>query len=104
MRTANRVFQDLGTTGYRGLLSAFLVLLHCYADSTDISIGSPFVPRTELPFDNSIGFFVNTVVLRNRFSPSSTFRQLVVGVGMTVRAALGHCDLPFEQVMDAVHA
>jgi hypothetical protein len=98
----HRSFQDLGTTPFRGLLAAFVVFLHFYSGAADVSIGTPVVPRTELPLDDYIGFFVNTVVLRLRLSPQTTFRELAVEIANVVRAAIAHCDLPFEQIVDAV--
>jgi hypothetical protein len=103
LATINQVLRDLGATTYRGLLAAFNVLLYCYTEQTDISIGSPFVPRTDLSISNLMGFFVTTVVLRNQFSPRSTFRELTTQVAGKVRAAVAHCELPFEQMVDAVH-
>jgi non-ribosomal peptide synthetase component F len=79
----------------------FYVLLYCYTGMTDLSVGSPFKPRCA-GIDDLIGFFVNTVVLRARFSVDFTFEQLLTAVSQMVREAISHCDLTFDKVVDAV--
>lgn len=98
---ANSFFASAGTSSYRGLCAAFNVLLHCYSGQTDISLGSPFMPRCR-GIEQLIGFFVNTVVLRTDLSGDPTFRKLIRQVDVTVHGALTHSDLTFDKILDSV--
>ena len=98
---ARRFFEDSGTTSYRSLCAAFVVLLHCYTGLNDISLGTPCTPRCR-GIENLIGFFVNTVVLRIGFEKGFSFRQLIRKVDVTLFGALTHSDLPLHMVVDAV--
>jgi hypothetical protein len=97
----NQFFRDSGTTPYRGLCAVFNVFLHCYTGLTDISVGSPFFPRCT-GVESLIGFFVNTVVVRNDLSGDPTFRALMKRVDEVVRGAIQHSDLTFDKLVEAV--
>jgi non-ribosomal peptide synthetase component F len=89
------------TTSFRGLLATFNVFLYSYTGTTDISVGSPVSPPSELGLEDLIGFFVNTVVLRTRLLPELTFRDLLGQVDKVVREAVKHSDLPFDRIVEA---
>ncbi len=99
--TSNSFFAAAGTSSYRGLCAAFNILLHCYSGQTDISLGSPFMPRCR-GIEHLIGFFVNTVVLRTDLSGDPTFRKLIRQVDVSVHGALTHADLTFDKILDSV--
>ncbi|MEV4820400.1 amino acid adenylation domain-containing protein [Micromonospora sp. NPDC049274] len=91
-----------GVTRFMVLLAAFQLLLGRYADVRDVSVGSPVAGRTRPEFDDLIGFFVNTVVLRARWRDTDTFADLLARARDTVLGAYEHQDVPFEQVVEAV--
>ena len=97
----NQFFRESGTTPYRGLCAVFNVFLHCYTDLKDISVGSPFFPRCS-GIEHLIGFFVNTVVIRNDLSGDPTFRTLMERVDDVVRGAIQHSDLTFDKLVEVV--
>jgi hypothetical protein len=101
LTASHRLFSDSGTTDYRGLFAAFLVLLYCYTKQTDLSVGSPFSPRCT-GIEDLIGFFVNTVVLRVDVSGNPTFREVMRHVDGVVSAAIEHSDLTFDKVVEVV--
>lgn len=98
---AERFFAENGSTSYRSLCAAFIVLLYCHTGLHDISLGTPCTPRAR-GIENLIGFFVNTVVLRVRFNDHLSFRQLIRKVDVTLFGAIAHSDLPLHMVADAV--
>lgn len=102
VNAANDFFNTARTSSFRGLCAAFNVFLYCHTGITDISMGSPVSPRCPPELQDVIGFFVNTVVLRTRFSSEMTFRQLMTEVASVVRAAVEHSDLPFDKMVEAV--
>ncbi len=99
---ATAFFQQSGTTSFRGFCAAFNVFLYCYTGQIDLSLGSPFPPNCR-GIDDLIGFFVNTVVLRTVFQEDWTFRRLMRRVDTVVHRAYAGSDLPFNQIVDAVH-
>jgi len=100
-KLAGEFFQQGGTTSYRSLCSAFIVLLHCYTGLNDISLGTPVTPRCR-GIEDLIGFFVNTVILRVKFNEVMSFRDLIRKVDVALFAAITHSDLPLHMVVDAV--
>ena len=87
------------TTLYMTLLAAFSTLLYRYSGQEDILIGTPDSGRARLEVGSLLGAFVNPLVLRNNLSGNPTFRDLLKRAREEVFAALGHADLPFEQLV-----
>jgi amino acid adenylation domain-containing protein len=84
-------------------LAGFLVLLQRYTGQTDISVGSPVANRSQPETQALLGFFVNTLVLRTDLAGDPRFRTLVRRVRDMALAAYEHQDLPFEQLVEALH-
>jgi amino acid adenylation domain-containing protein len=84
------------------VVAAFQALLSIHTGQEDVTIGSALAGRDNWRFSEVIGFFVNTVVLRIRVSPSMSFRELLRLVHRKVMAAQSHQKVPFEQVVAAV--
>ncbi len=84
------------------LTAGFTTFLHRCSRQSDVAIGTPVAGRTRGELEGLIGLFVNTVVLRTRVSPRSSFRALLEAVRTTSFEAFGHQDVPFEAVVDAL--
>ena len=89
-----------GTTLFMLLQTVLAVLLHRYSGQTDILIGSPIANRNRSEIESLIGFFVNTVVLRNRMEDNPSFEKLLTQVKETTLKAYEHQDVPFERVVE----
>jgi amino acid adenylation domain-containing protein len=76
------------------------VLIHRYSGSTDIVVGSPFAGRSRPELEELIGFFANTVALRDRLDSDTPFLALLQQVGQTVTEAYDHQDYPFDLLVD----
>ncbi len=98
-----RSLQDLsrreGATLFMALLAAFSTLLYRYSGQRDILVGTPIANRNRAETESLIGFFVNTLILRTRFSEQMTFRELLVQVREMSLEAYAHQDLPFEKLV-----
>jgi amino acid adenylation domain-containing protein len=88
-----------GATLFMPLLAVFSTLLYRYSGQRDILVGTPIANRNRAETESLIGFFVNTLILRTRFSEQMTFRELLVQVREMALEAYAHQDLPFEKLV-----
>ncbi|NJK50529.1 amino acid adenylation domain-containing protein [Candidatus Gracilibacteria bacterium] len=88
-----------GITLFMTLLAVFDVLLYYYTGQEDILIGSPIANRDRSEINNLIGFFLNTIVLRNDLSNNPSFRELLQRIREVALEAYAHQDLPFEKLV-----
>src|SRR5207245_9876716 len=66
-----------GTTLYVTLLAVLQVLLYRYTGQEDILIGSPMLGRSRGVFSETVGDFVNVVVLRDQVFGVATYNALL---------------------------
>jgi amino acid adenylation domain-containing protein len=92
-----------GATLFMTLLAAFQTLLHRYSGQTDIVIGSPVAGRSRKEFEELIGFFLNTLVLRLDLSGNPTFIETIRRAREVCLQALSHQELPFEKLVEELH-
>lgn len=91
-----------GTTIFMTLYAAFATLLYRYSGQNDIVIGSPIANRNRREIEDLIGFFVNNLVLRTRFTDNLSFKDLLAQVKETTLQAYKNQDVPFERVVEAL--
>jgi amino acid adenylation domain-containing protein/FkbM family methyltransferase len=89
-------------TLFMTLEAGFAALLHRYTGQDDLLVGTPISGRTRSETERLIGCFLNTVVLRSRFSDGLTCRGLVRQVRERALGAYAHPDLPFERLVAAL--
>ncbi len=87
------------TTLFMILEAGFSALLHRYTGQDDILVGTPISGRTHSETENLIGYFLNTVVLRAKFTDRMNFRSLLQQVRERAVGAYAHPDLPFEHLV-----
>ena len=81
------------------LEAAFTALLHRYTGQDDILVGTPISGRTHSEIENLIGDFLNTLVLRARFSERMSFRSLLQQVRERALGAYAHSDMSFDRLV-----
>jgi amino acid adenylation domain-containing protein len=86
---------------YMALLAGYYLLLHRYSRQTDIVVGTPVANRDAPEVQDVIGFFVNTLAVRSRFSAGQGFEDLLISVREAVLDAFSHADIPFEKLVEA---
>ncbi|MEO6231488.1 MAG: amino acid adenylation domain-containing protein [Ferruginibacter sp.] len=98
----NELSQQQGVTLYMTLLATFNVLLNRYSGDQDICVGASIANRPQQELERLIGFFVNTLALRNQVDDSEPFTDLLQQVKTTMLEAYLNQDVPFERVVEEV--
>ena len=83
------------------LAAAYQALLHRYSGHDNIALAYPVANRSRFGVANTVGFFVNTLLLTSHFADNPTFRELLRRVRNTLLDNYEHQDVPFEKVMEA---
>nr|WP_295875043.1 non-ribosomal peptide synthetase [uncultured Chitinophaga sp.] len=91
-----------GATLFMGLLAAVNTLLYRYSGQEDMIIGSPVAGRPHADLNGQIGFYINTLALRSRFSGSDSYEILLDNVKQVTLDAYEHQLYPFDELVDAL--
>ncbi|WP_220388801.1 non-ribosomal peptide synthetase [[Flexibacter] sp. ATCC 35208] len=92
--------QQQGATMFMGLQGLVNVLLHRYTQQEDIITGTPVAGRGHADLLDQIGFYVNTLALRIRFSGGDSYTTLLDHVREVTLAAFEHQAYPFDELVD----
>ncbi|MCH2195464.1 amino acid adenylation domain-containing protein [Kordia sp.] len=87
---------------FMGMLSVWNVLLHKYTKETDIIIGSPVVGREHDDLKNQIGFYMNTLALRNNINPNDDFNTVFQKVKRNTLESYDHQMYPFDAIIEDI--
>ena len=77
-----------GTTLFTVWLAAYQVWLHRYTGQADVVVGTPLADRERPEVQSLLGFFLNTLPIRGRLDPGSSFRTVLRQVRETLLGAL----------------
>ena len=81
------------------LSSAFSFMLSKFCCQSDIAIGFPVVNRENPRFMNTIGLFVNMLVLRVKVNEDDELSNFIKSVHESIVQALIHQEMPFEKLL-----
>jgi len=95
--------QKSGTTLFMVLAAAFNVLLYKLSGTKDIIIGTPVTNRGNGVFDNNIGMFTNTIVLRNQLSDKKRFKEFLNEVRQNSLEAYAYMNYPFNFLINKLN-
>lgn len=82
------------------LLALVKTLLHRYSGEEEITVGSPVACRNHPDLEDQIGFYANTLALRDRIDNGDAFVSLIEKVKETVIGAYDHQQYPFDRLVD----
>ena len=69
----------------------------------DVILGVPVAGRTHIDLENQIGFFVNTLPLRDEIHPYEGFRDLLYRIRRTTTEAFEHQAYPFDRLVNELN-
>jgi non-ribosomal peptide synthetase component F/acyl carrier protein len=90
-------------TTFMVLLAGAKAVLWRYSGNTDITLGTLASNRRRPEFEDLIGFFVNTIVLRTGLAGDLSFDELVGRVRTTCLEAYQHQEVPFEHIVERLN-
>ncbi len=96
---AQGLAQARGATFFMLGVATMAALLHCWTGATEVVFGTQVAGRDELELEALVGHFVNTVVLRIKMAPMSSFASLLDNVREVVGDALEHAAAPIENLL-----
>ena len=92
--------QKHGGTLFMVLLSSLKALLHRYTGQNDLLVGTPVAGRDNADLEDQIGFYVNTLVLRNEVYSEDSFMELFDRVRVNTLDGYTHQTYPFDKLVD----
>ncbi|KPA18703.1 plipastatin synthase subunit D [Candidatus Magnetomorum sp. HK-1] len=92
--------QEKGATIFISLLTALNVLIYRYTGQEDIVIASPVAGRNHADLEDQLGFYVNTLPLRNQIKGEKSFKELLKHVKKVVADAFDHQVYPFDKLIE----
>ncbi|MFJ8147806.1 amino acid adenylation domain-containing protein [Streptomyces sp. NPDC096048] len=87
-------------TPFMTLLTAYATLVARYSGAWDIPVGTPVAGRGRPETEGTVGFFLNSLVVRCALDADVTFADALDRVSQAARAAFAHQELPFERLVD----
>jgi natural product biosynthesis luciferase-like monooxygenase protein/FkbM family methyltransferase len=99
-----RIAREENTTLFTVLLTAFLTLLHRYAQQDDLVVGVPAAGRPHTETEPLVGAFINMLPVRASFDEAPTFRDVLRRVRRATLDASAHQHVPFERIVEATGA
>ena len=85
---------------FLGLLAIWKVLLYRYTGETDLTVGIPLSGRGHADLENQIGFYVNTLALRDKIIPQDSFADFFNQIKENTLEAYKHQMYPFDKILE----
>ena len=94
-----RLARSEGATTFMVLLTALQLLLARATGQPDVAVASAIANRRRTEIEPLIGFFVNTLILRQKVDKDLPVREILKRVRQMCLAAYDHQDLPFDKLV-----
>lgn len=99
----NQFVSQKGGSQYMFLLSSLNVLLHKYTGLNTLVIGTPVAGRDQKEFEDQIGFYVNTIALKNEVEATKSFSEWYKELKRKTLQAFEHQSYPFDRLVNDLH-
>ncbi len=95
-----KIGREHNTTLFMTLLTIYKVVLARLTGQSDIIVGTPVAGRDRAEFEETVGFFVNTLAIRDQVDTKDNFSNLLARIKQSVIEAQEHSQIPFEAVVE----
>ena len=85
------------------LLALVKVLLYRYTGQEDIIVGSPIAGRIHADLEDQVGFYLNTLPLRDQIRSDVSFERFLQQVKQTSTQAYDHQIYPLDRLIDELN-
>ncbi|MEM7187209.1 MAG: amino acid adenylation domain-containing protein, partial [Bacteroidota bacterium] len=92
-----------GGSLFMGILTAWKSLLYRYTGQTDIVVGTSSVEREDKELEHQIGFYVNTMAIRNSIDPDLSFESHFKAIRASVIDDYAHQKYPFDKLLEELN-
>ncbi|WP_133054574.1 non-ribosomal peptide synthetase, partial [Niastella populi] len=92
--------QENGGSLFMGLLATWNVLMYRYTSQRDIIIGTPVAGREHADLEDQIGFYVNTLALRNEVNPEESFDSFYQALKAETLKSYNHQMYSFDRLVE----
>ncbi|NLU93272.1 type I polyketide synthase [Chitinophaga sp. Ak27] len=96
------ILKDNNVTLFNGLLAVLNVLFYRVTGNREICILSPVLGRKREELQNTLGIFINLVVLRNYISHDISFSSFLKSVYNNTIASFEQDEYPFEELIKSL--
>jgi amino acid adenylation domain-containing protein len=96
----NALNSRYGVSLFMSIMALVKVLLYRYTGQEDIVVGAPIAGRQHKELDGQIGFYVNTLVLRDSISREDSFAEVLDKIKRTAMEAYDHQIYPFDRLVE----
>jgi amino acid adenylation domain-containing protein/FkbH-like protein len=103
LETINKFSKKQQTTLFMFLVTSIKIILARYTMQNDIVLGYPVSGRNRIELENQIGFYANTLILRNHIDFNSDFIELLHQIKTSLLEAYTHQDYPFEKILEELN-
>ena len=100
IKQIKKISEENNTTVFNSLLAIYFILLHRYTGQEDIAVGVPVANRGRSEIEPLIGFFVNTVTLRQKISGREKFTNIINNLKNNFLKVFDNQEIPFEKLVD----
>lgn len=92
--------KENGGSLFMGLLAVWNILVYKYTSQEDIITGTAIAGRDQADLENQIGFYINTLALRNKINPEDDFKSVFAQVKQSTLAAFSNRTYPFDKIVE----
>ncbi|MEM8583196.1 MAG: amino acid adenylation domain-containing protein [Bacteroidota bacterium] len=101
-RQIRQIAKDIDATLYQVFLAAFKIALYQRSGQNDILVGTPITNRDREELEHLIGYFNDTIIIRNYIDGNENLHGLIKSVKKSCLRAFAHKQASFEEVVKAV--
>ena len=98
----SEIAKAAGLSPFMLYLAAFGSMLYLHTGQEDILVGIPTSLRSSSRFEGTVGFFVNTCIVRLDFRGNPTMKEVMKRTGNAVREMLLNREVSFDHLVQAL--